>query len=236
MRYEPIEDPTFVAAPTITVTPQFGVGANEAIFIDCDTDGATIYYEIQKGNEILVQYTEYAGPIDLSQYEAGEYTVVAYAVKDETQSETTSATFTVTEPAEAVEYKLVTSTGDLQGGDYVIFASGGHAAGLGANGDGINNGFTFDGDKVEVETEDILVLSIVPANTEGEFAIMHGEDQYMFLANSASAPTFTSNEHACLIAIDEDGIATIHGATTNPNTTSRADISQRTTTSSRTTD
>ena len=59
MRYEPIEDPTFVAAPTITVTPQFGVGADEAIFIDCATDGATIYYEIQKGNEILVQYTEY---------------------------------------------------------------------------------------------------------------------------------------------------------------------------------
>ena len=212
MRYEPIEDPTFVAAPTITVTPQFGVGADEAIFIDCATDGATIYYEIQKGNEILVQYTEYAGPIDLSQYEAGEYTVEAYAENGDYESETTSATFTVTEPAEAVEYQLVTSTDDLQGGDYVIFASG-HAAGLGASGDGINNGFTFDGDKVEVETEDILVLSIVPANTEGEFAIMHGEDQYMFLANSASAPSFTSNEHACLIAIDEDGIATIQGET-----------------------
>ena len=127
------------------------------------------------------------------------------------ESEVASATFTITEPAEAVEYKLVTSTDDLQGGDYVIFASGRHAAGLGASGDGINNGFTFDGDKVEVETEDILVLSIVPANTEGEFAIMHGEDQYMFLANSASAPTFPSVEHACSIAIDEDGNATIQG-------------------------
>ena len=75
MRYEPIEDPTFVAAPTITVTPQFGVHADEAIFIDCATDGATIYYEIQLGNEILVPYTEYEGSIDLSQYEAGEYTL-----------------------------------------------------------------------------------------------------------------------------------------------------------------
>ena len=212
MRYEPIDDPTFVAAPTITVTPQFGVGADEAIFIDCATEGATIYYEIQKGNEILVQYTEYAGPIDLSQYEAGEYTVVAYAENGDYESETTSATFTVTEPAEAVEYQLVTSTDELQGGDFVIFSSG-HAAGLGANGIGINSGFTFDGDKVEVETEDILVLSIVPANTEGEFSIMHGEDQYMFLAPSASAPTFTSDENACLIAIDENGIAKIQGET-----------------------
>ena len=213
MRYEPIEDPTFVAAPTITVTPQFGVGADEAIFIDCATEGATIYYEIQKGNEILVQYTEYESPIDLSQYEAGEYTVVAYAVNGDYESETTSATFTVTEPAEAVEYQLVTSTDDLQGGDFVIFSSG-HAAGLGANGDGIKSGFTFNGDKVEVETEDILVLSIVPVNAEGEgkFAIMHGE-KYMFLAPSASAPTFTSDdEPACLIEI-KDGIATIKGET-----------------------
>ena len=217
MRYEPIDDPTFVAAPTITVTPQFGVGADEAIFIDCATDGATIYYEIQKGNEILVQYTEYEGPIDLSQYEAGEYTVVAYAENGDYESETTSATFTVTEPAEAVEYQLVTSTNDLQGGDFVIFSSG-HAAGLGANGDGINSGFTFNvnGDKVEVETEDILVLSIVPANTEGEFAIMHGE-KYMNLGSGAT-PTFVNDSHAWPIEIDEDGNATIHGATSNTNT------------------
>ena len=127
------------------------------------------------------------------------------------ESEVAEATFTITEPAEAVEYKLVTSTDDLQGGDYVIFASG-HAAGLGASGDGINSGFTFNGDKVKVETEDILVLSIVPANTEGEFAIKNGE-KYMFLAASASAPTFTSDENVCLIAIDENGIATIQGET-----------------------
>ena len=218
MRYEPIEDPTFVAAPTITVTPQFGVGANEAIFIDCATEGATIYYGIEKDGETLIEIEEYAGPIDLSQYEAGEYTVEAYAVNGDYESEVASATFTITEPAEAVEYKLVTSTDDLQGGDYVIFASGRHAAGLGASGDGINNGFTFDGDKVEVETEDILVLSIVPANTEGEFAIMHGE-KYMNLGSGA-APTFVNDPHAWPIEIDEDGNATIHGATTS--STSRA--------------
>ena len=216
MRYEPIEDPTFVAAPTITVTPQFGVGANEAIFIDCATEGATIYYGIEKDGETLIEIEEYAGPIDLSQYEAGEYTVEAYAVNGDYESEVASATFTITEPAEAVEYKLVTSTDDLQGGDYVIFASGRHAAGLGASGDGINNGFTFDGDKVEVETEDILVLSIVPANTEGEFAIMHGE-KYMNLGSGA-APTFVNDPHAWPIEIDEDGNATIHGTTSNPNT------------------
>ena len=217
MRYEPIDDPTFVAAPTITVTSQFGVGADEAIFIDCATDGATIYYGIEKDGETLIDIEEYGGPIDLSQYEAGEYTVEAYAVNGDYESEVAEATFTITEPAEAVEYKLVTSTEDLQGGDYVIFASG-HAAGLGASGEGINNGFTFDGDKVEVETEDILVLSIVPANTEGEFAIMHGE-KYMNLGSGA-APTFVNDSHAWPIEIDEDGNATIHGATTS--STSRA--------------
>ena len=77
-------------------------------------------------------------------------------------------------------------------------------------------GTTHARETVKVETEDILVLSIVPANTEGEFAIMHGE-KYMNLG-SGNAPTFVNGSHAWPIEIDEDGNATIHGTTSNPNT------------------
>ncbi len=210
------DQPAEVATPAITVASSFEEGANESLSISCATEGATIYYSIEKDGETLVELEEYDGAVDLSEYEAGEYTVEALAENGDATSDVAEATFTITEPAEAVEYKLVTSTDDLQGGDFVIFSSR-HAAGLGASGDGINSGFTFNGNKVEVETEDILVLSIVPANTEGAFAIMHGE-KYMNLANSASAPTFTSGENACLIAIGENGIATIQ----NVNATSRA--------------
>ncbi|MBQ1843968.1 MAG: hypothetical protein II133_05155, partial [Lachnospiraceae bacterium] len=37
----------------------------------------TIYYGIEKDGETLIDIEEYGGPIDLSQYEAGEYTVEA---------------------------------------------------------------------------------------------------------------------------------------------------------------
>lgn len=79
--------------------------------LTCNTDGATIVYQINDGAE-----TEYTAPIVLS--EVGSYTISAYAKKDGIDnSDKVSATYEIAAPAEVSSLAEFQAEGEANGGN-----------------------------------------------------------------------------------------------------------------------
>ena len=81
------------------------------VALTCNTDGATIVYQINDGAE-----TEYTAPIVLS--EVGSYTISAYAKKDGIDnSDKVSATYEIAAPAEVSSLAEFQAEGEANGGN-----------------------------------------------------------------------------------------------------------------------
>ena len=88
--------------------------------------GATIYYTLD-GNDPTTSSDVYSSPIELK--EAGEYTLKAFAVKGEAESDITSATYTINLPLTTIPaiFKAATSTQTevtITMGDWVVSGVG----------------------------------------------------------------------------------------------------------------
>ena len=87
-----LEEGTYTSAQTITITA---------------AAGATIYYTLD-GNDPTTTSDVYSSPIELN--EAGEYTLKAFAVKGEAESDITSATYTINLPLTTMDQILAKAT------------------------------------------------------------------------------------------------------------------------------
>ena len=98
--------------------PKFGLNEGtyytaQNVELTCNTDGATIVYQINDGAE-----TEYTAPIVLS--EVGSYTISAYAKKDGIDnSDKVSATYEIAAPAEVSSLAEFQAEGEANGGKIV---------------------------------------------------------------------------------------------------------------------
>ena len=184
-----------VDAPTFNPTSQDFLTEYLDVELACATEGATIYYNFDGGDN----WTAYNGAIRVT----ATTTIYAKAVKNNIESLVVNATYTKIDPVQEVTYVLVTDAADLAEGDKIIFASSGVAGDAYAMGASRGNNFGA----VDVTVENNLTISTHTANVmtlEGEAGAWNFKtaDGYLYAASSSANQMKLENE------VDADGNAT----------------------------
>ena len=176
-----------VATPVFT--PKAGrYEEAQTVTISCETEGASIFYTLD-GSTPTTSSTAYTEPFVVSE----TTTVKAIAVKDNDESDVAKAKYTIgVNPSnpDALNFKLVASTDDMEEGMRYIIGSGNKAAGA------LNNQYLS---KVDAEeADDIIVIN----DDVAVFIVEEMGDGWSF-KNEATDKYLTATNTGKLAYVDE---------------------------------
>ena len=198
-----------VASPVFS--PAAGRYADaQTVTISCDTEGATIYYTTDNTTPSATNGTPYSSPITVSE----TTTLKAIAILDSEESEVATAKYVIgasTSNPNTKNFKLVTSTDDLESGMRYIIACGSKKTAAGALSSNIlsSKSVTVNDDIITID-DNVAVFVLEETNDGWTF---ENEDTNEFLyATTTKKLAYNSTANAWTLADGTDGVIMSYGS------------------------
>lgn len=181
----------------------------QTVTISCETEGATIYYTLD-GTTPTTSSSVYASALTISE----TTTVKAIAVKDEEQSATAKAKYTIgasTSDPNTKTFKLVASTDDLEPDMRYIIACGSKQTAAGALSSTYlsKEDVTISGDVMTI-TDDVAVFVLEETNSGWTFR-NESTNQYL-QSTAAKNVSYSDTEYAWTLIDGTEGVVMTAGS------------------------